>query len=150
MHRYRTHTCGELRAAQVGTRARISGWVHRRRDHGGLVFIDLRDNYGLTQCVVEPDSAAFKAVDGLRSEFVATFTGVVTARPGPHSSGPNGAPPPAPRTPPSRRRLRFCCSWLAFSRSRPSSRFRRSPRNFERAMFAPTQSRGQPSAMSPS
>ena len=82
MHRYRTHTCGELRAAQVGTRARISGWVHRRRDHGGLVFIDLRDNYGLTQCVVEPDSPAFKAVDALRSEFVATFTGQVTARPG--------------------------------------------------------------------
>ena len=82
MHRYRTHTCGELRAAHVGTRARVSGWVHRRRDHGGLVFIDLRDNYGLTQCVVEPDSPAFKAVDALRSEFVVTFTGTVTARPG--------------------------------------------------------------------
>jgi aspartyl-tRNA synthetase len=82
MHRYRTHTCGELRAAHVGSRARLSGWVHRRRDHGGLVFIDLRDNYGLTQCVVEPDSPAFKAVDTLRSEFVATLTGRVTARPG--------------------------------------------------------------------
>ncbi|MFM9863515.1 MAG: aspartate--tRNA ligase [Micropepsaceae bacterium] len=82
MHRYRTHTCGELRASHVGGRARISGWVHRRRDHGGLVFIDLRDNYGLTQCVVEPDSPAFKAVDALRSEFVATFTGRVVARPG--------------------------------------------------------------------
>jgi aspartyl-tRNA synthetase len=82
MHRYRTHTCGELRASHVGSRVRISGWVHRRRDHGGLIFIDLRDNYGLTQCVVEPDSPAFKAVDGLRSEFVATFTGRVMARPG--------------------------------------------------------------------
>jgi len=82
MHRYRTHTCGELRASQVGSRVRISGWVHRRRDHGGLIFIDLRDNYGLTQCVVEPDSPAFKAVDGLRSEFVVTFTGRVVARPG--------------------------------------------------------------------
>ncbi len=82
MHRYRTHTCGELRAAQVGTRARLSGWVHRRRDHGGLVFIDLRDNYGLTQCVVEPDSPSFKAVDGLRAEFVVSFTGRVVARPG--------------------------------------------------------------------
>jgi aspartyl-tRNA synthetase len=82
MHRYRSHTCGELRASHVGSRARISGWVHRRRDHGGLIFIDLRDNYGLTQCVVEPDSPAFKAVDGLRSEFVVTFTGRVVARPG--------------------------------------------------------------------
>ena len=82
MHRYRTHTCGELRASHVGSRVRISGWVHRRRDHGGLIFIDLRDNYGLTQCVVEPDSAAFKAVDGLRSEFVVTFTGRVVTRPG--------------------------------------------------------------------
>ena len=63
MHRYRTHTCGELRATHVGSRARLSGWVHRRRDHGALVFIDLRDNFGLTQCVVEPDSPAFKAVD---------------------------------------------------------------------------------------
>ena len=60
----------------------FSGWVHRRRDHGGLVFIDLRDNYGLTQCVVEPDSPAFKAVDALRSEYVASFGGRVTARPG--------------------------------------------------------------------
>jgi aspartyl-tRNA synthetase len=82
MHRYRSHTCGELRASHVGSRVRISGWVHRRRDHGGLVFIDLRDNYGLTQCVVEPDSPAFKGVDGLRSEFVVTFTGRVVARPG--------------------------------------------------------------------
>jgi aspartyl-tRNA synthetase len=82
MHRYRSHTCGELRASHVGSRVRISGWVHRRRDHGGLIFIDLRDNYGLTQCVVEPDSPAFKAVDGLRSEFVVTFTGRVVARPG--------------------------------------------------------------------
>ena len=82
MHRYRTHTCGELRASHAGSRVRISGWVHRRRDHGGLIFIDLRDNYGLTQCVVEPDSPAFAAVDGLRSEFVATFTGRVVARPG--------------------------------------------------------------------
>jgi aspartyl-tRNA synthetase len=82
MHRYRTHTCGELRASHVGARARVSGWVHRRRDHGGLIFIDLRDNFGLTQCVVEPDSPAFAAVDALRSEYVATFTGRVTPRPG--------------------------------------------------------------------
>ena len=61
---------------------RISGWVHRRRDHGGLVFIDLRDHYGITQCVVEPSSPAFKAVDRLRSEWVAAITGRVTERPG--------------------------------------------------------------------
>src|SRR5215813_138316 len=82
MHAYRTHTCGALRLADVGKAVRLSGWVHRRRDHGGLVFIDLRDNYGLTQCVVEPDSPAFKAVDALRSEFVVSFTGRVVARPG--------------------------------------------------------------------
>ena len=82
MHRYRTHTCGELRSTHVGSIVRISGWVHRRRDHGGLIFIDLRDNYGLTQCVVEPDGPAFKLVDTLRAEFVATFTGRVVARPG--------------------------------------------------------------------
>ena len=63
MHRYRTHTCGELRASHVGSRVRISGWVHRRRDHGGLIFIDLRDNYGLTQCVVEHDRPVLKEVD---------------------------------------------------------------------------------------
>ena len=59
MHAYRTHTCGELRKKDVGSRVRLSGWVNRRRDHGGLLFIDLRDHYGLTQCVIEPDAAAF-------------------------------------------------------------------------------------------
>ncbi|MBI1209923.1 MAG: aspartate--tRNA ligase [Alphaproteobacteria bacterium] len=82
MHRYRTHTCGALRSDHIGATVRVSGWVHRRRDHGGLIFIDLRDHYGLTQCVVEPDSAAFAAIDRLRSEWVAAITGRVTARPG--------------------------------------------------------------------
>ena len=82
MHRYRTHTCGALRSAHIGATVRISGWVHRRRDHGGLVFIDLRDHYGITQCVVEPDSPAFAVIDRLRSEWVAAITGRVTARPG--------------------------------------------------------------------
>ncbi|MBL6432091.1 MAG: hypothetical protein HPM95_17090, partial [Alphaproteobacteria bacterium] len=54
MHRYRSHTCGALREANVGEGARLSGWVHRVRDHGGLLFIDLRDHFGITQCVVDP------------------------------------------------------------------------------------------------
>jgi aspartyl-tRNA synthetase len=80
MHAYRTHTCGELRKAAVGQRVRLSGWVNRRRDHGGLLFIDLRDHYGVTQCVVEPDSPAFAEVDRCRSEWVVTLTGPVVAR----------------------------------------------------------------------
>jgi len=80
MHAYRTHTCGELRKTHVGTRVRLSGWVNRRRDHGGLIFIDLRDHYGITQCVVEPDSPAFAAVDKARSEWVLTVTGHIEAR----------------------------------------------------------------------
>jgi aspartyl-tRNA synthetase len=82
MHAYRTHTCGELRKGNVGAEVRLSGWVHRRRDHGGLIFIDLRDHYGMTQCVVEPDSPAFAEADRARSEWVLTVTGRVTARPG--------------------------------------------------------------------
>ena len=75
MHAYRTHTCGELRASHVGERVRLSGWVHRARDHGGLLFIDLRDHYGVTQCVIEPDSPAFAAASEARSEWVLTLTG---------------------------------------------------------------------------
>jgi aspartyl-tRNA synthetase len=80
MHVYRTHTCGELRKAAVGTQVRLSGWVHRRRDHGGLLFIDLRDHYGLTQCVVEPDAKAFQEADKARAEWVITVTGKVVER----------------------------------------------------------------------
>jgi aspartyl-tRNA synthetase len=80
MHAYRTHTCGQLRKSDVGQTVRLSGWVNRRRDHGGLIFIDLRDHYGLTQCVIEPDAAAFATVDLARSEWVLTLTGKVVAR----------------------------------------------------------------------
>src|SRR6516165_8058481 len=81
MHRYRSHTCGELRAADIGIEARLSGWVHRIRDHGGLLFIDLRDHYGLTQCVADPDSPVFREVEKLRAEWVVRLDGRVRARP---------------------------------------------------------------------
>ena len=80
MHPYRTHTCGDLRPDDVGTTVRLSGWVHRVRDHGGLLFIDLRDHYGLTQCVADPDSPAFSAAEEVRAEWVIRIDGEVKAR----------------------------------------------------------------------
>lgn len=80
MNAYRSHTCGALRKADVGASVRLSGWVNRVRDHGGLLFIDLRDHYGLTQIVVNPDSPAFAAAESLRSEWVARIEGAVKAR----------------------------------------------------------------------
>ncbi len=79
---YRSHSCGALRIGDVGSPARLSGWVHRVRDHGGLLFIDLRDHYGITQCVVEPDSPAFKAAEKVRAEWVIRADGRVEARTG--------------------------------------------------------------------
>ncbi|MGA8714593.1 MAG: aspartate--tRNA ligase [Roseiarcus sp.] len=81
MHRYRTHTCGALTVDDDGAPARLSGWCHRIRDHGGVLFIDLRDHYGLTQCVVDPDSPAFGQAEKLRSEFVIRVDGLVRRRP---------------------------------------------------------------------
>src|SRR5271168_517417 len=81
MHRYRTHTCGALTLAEDGADVRLSGWCHRIRDHGGLLFIDLRDHYGLTQCVVDPDSPGFAEAEKLRSEFVIRVDGRVRKRP---------------------------------------------------------------------
>jgi len=81
MHRYRSHTCGELRESDIGQTARLSGWCHRIRDHGGVLFIDLRDHYGLTQCVADPDSPAFKDAERLRSEWVVRIDGRVRRRP---------------------------------------------------------------------
>jgi aspartyl-tRNA synthetase len=82
MHRYRSHTCGALRASDIGSEVRLSGWCHRIRDHGGVLFIDLRDHYGLTQVVADPDSPAFKMAETLRSEWVVRIDGKVRRRPG--------------------------------------------------------------------
>ncbi|MCB2056234.1 MAG: aspartate--tRNA ligase, partial [Geminicoccaceae bacterium] len=80
MHRYRTHRCGDLRKDDVDKVARLSGWVHRKRDHGQLLFIDLRDHTGLTQIVFQPETAIFEEAGGLRLESVITVTGRVVAR----------------------------------------------------------------------
>ena len=80
MHAYRTHTCGDLRKSDVGASVKLSGWLHRRRDHGGVMFIDLRDHYGLTQLVFDPDFPAFAVVERLRAESVITIEGEVIAR----------------------------------------------------------------------
>jgi aspartyl-tRNA synthetase len=80
MHAYRTHTSGALRAADAGMEVRLSGWVHAKRDHGGLLFIDLRDHYGITQCVFAAGSPAFAAADAVRPESVITVTGQVVMR----------------------------------------------------------------------
>ena len=82
MHPYRTHTCAALRAADAGQPARISGWIHSKRDHGGLLFVDLRDHFGITQCVFPAGTEAFAAVDPLRAESVVTVTGDVVRREG--------------------------------------------------------------------
>ncbi len=81
MHRYRSHTCGALRESDIGQSVRLSGWCHRIRDHGGVLFIDLRDHYGLTQCVADPDSPAFKDAEKLRSEWVVRMDGKLRHRP---------------------------------------------------------------------
>ena len=81
MHRYRTHTCGALREGDIGIEARLSGWCHRIRDHGGVLFIDLRDHYGLTQVVADPDSPAFKVAETLHAEWVIRVDGKVRRRP---------------------------------------------------------------------
>ena len=80
MHQYRSHNCGELNSAHIGTEVKLSGWVHRRRDHGGLAFIDLRDHYGLTQCVINTDEELTNKIAHLHYESVITITGKVIAR----------------------------------------------------------------------
>ena len=80
MHPYRSHTCGALAQADVGQNVRLSGWVHRKRDHGGVLFIDLRDHYGITQIVADSDSAALAILEAARTESVITIDGEVKAR----------------------------------------------------------------------
>ena len=80
MHPYRTHNCGELRADHAGEKVRLSGWVHRKRDHGNLVFVDLRDHYGISQCVIDVSSDLFATVEAARPETVLTVTGTVVER----------------------------------------------------------------------
>src|SRR5881275_960583 len=80
MHAYRTHTCGALRLGDAGQTARLSGWVHRKRDHGGLLFVDLRDHYGITQCVVTETGPAFATLEAVRPESVIAVSGEVRAR----------------------------------------------------------------------
>ncbi|MDE1901051.1 MAG: aspartate--tRNA ligase [Alphaproteobacteria bacterium] len=81
MHSYRTHTCGELRLSHKDQTVRLSGWVHRKRDHGSLLFIDLRDHYGMTQCVIDTSSPLLAAVEQIKNESVVTVTGKVVQRP---------------------------------------------------------------------
>jgi len=80
LHSYRSHTCAQLRASDVGSTVRLSGWIHRKRDHGNLLFVDLRDHYGITQIVTDTDSPAHGVLDKLRAESVVTVTGEVVAR----------------------------------------------------------------------
>src|SRR5262245_27725724 len=80
MHRYRTHNCGELSPEHTGQTVRLSGWVHRKRHHGSLLFIDLRDHHGLTQCVTTSTDACFAAMESVRPESVVSVTGRVTTR----------------------------------------------------------------------
>ena len=88
MHAYRTHKCADLRPANVGEQVRLSGWIHRKRDHGGVLFVDLRDHFGLTQIVARAGSEPLRILDGLRAESVVTITGEVVAR-GPEATNPN-------------------------------------------------------------
>src|SRR5512139_1800037 len=80
LHRYRSHTCGALRESDIGKEVRLSGWCHRVRDHGGVLFIDLRDHYGITQVLADSDSPAFAEIEKVRAEWVVRIDGRVKAR----------------------------------------------------------------------
>ena len=80
MHKYRTHTCSEITKKNSGITVKLSGWIHRKRDHGNLLFLDLRDHHGLTQCVIQNDSSIFKKIESVRQESVITISGKVVKR----------------------------------------------------------------------
>lgn len=80
MHQYRSHTCGALRKENAQETVKLSGWVHRKRDHGNLLFVDLRDNYGMTQCVIDTENAQFPILEKVRPESVITIVGKVVLR----------------------------------------------------------------------
>src|ERR1700753_4085118 len=80
MHAYRSHTCGARRPTDAGSTVRLSGWIHRKRDHGGLMFIDLRDHYGLTQLVLSPETPGFQTAERARAECVIKIDGEVLKR----------------------------------------------------------------------
>ena len=80
MNKYRSHNCSELREKDIGKNVKISGWLHRKRDHGNLLFLDIRDHFGITQCVTDMESEIFKAVENLRVESVITVTGKLIQR----------------------------------------------------------------------
>ena len=125
MHPYRTHNCGELRTDQVGETVRLSGWVHRKRDHGQLLFIDLRDHYGITQVVFQPEHPFFADAENVRLESVLTVTGRVVAR-SPETVNPQPADRRGRggrRRPGRRGARRSSCR----SRSTPSATIRRTP-----------------------
>ncbi len=80
MHTYRSHTCGALRLEHAGQPARLSGWIHRKRDHGNLLFVDLRDHFGLAQCVIDTSNPNFAVLEAARLESVVTCTGTIVRR----------------------------------------------------------------------
>ena len=90
MNRYRTHTCGELRAEHIGQEVKIAGWIHRKRNLGNLCFVDLRDHYGITQCVIDSSSDLFEKINNLRPESVVSFTGEVVKRESINKNMPTG------------------------------------------------------------
>ncbi|MDY4885248.1 MAG: amino acid--tRNA ligase-related protein, partial [Alphaproteobacteria bacterium] len=90
MNEYRTHTCGELRSSDVGKKVKLAGWIHRKRNLGNLCFVDLRDHYGLTQCVVDSSSDLFEKIENIRVESVVGFEGEVVARESVNKNMPTG------------------------------------------------------------
>ena len=90
MQNYRTHNCGELRASDINKEVKLAGWIHRKRNLGNLCFVDLRDHFGITQCVIDSSSDLFAEIEGLRPESVVGFSGLVVARESINKNMPTG------------------------------------------------------------